>query len=124
MSVPDNGAGKNGVKTLAFRFTPERHAQLSLIVQLRDSTMQDEVMKAIDAMIEAAKTDPELLQKIEQAQAEIEREARDRRATIAALFEAPAPAAAPAPAPMPEPEKATPAAKPTKATPRGNAAQQ
>ena len=116
MSVPDNGStGKNGVKTLAFRFTPERHAQLSLIVQLRDSSMQDEVMKAIDVMIESAKTDPELLQKIEQAQAEIEREARDRRATIAALFEAPAP--------EPEPEKATPAVKPTKATPRGSAAQ-
>ena len=115
MSVPDNGTGKNGVKTLAFRFTPERHAQLSLIVQLRDTSMQDEVMKAVDGLIEAAKTDPELLQKIEQAQAEIEREARDRRATITALFQAPAP----------EGEKAPAAAKPTKATSsRGNASQQ
>lgn len=102
MSVPDNGADKNGMKTTGLRFEPERHAKLSLVAKLRDRSLQDEVMTAVDAHIEAAKTDPELLQKIEQAQAEIEREARERQATIVTLFDS-----APAPLDQPAPVKPT-----------------
>jgi hypothetical protein len=119
MSVPDNGNGRNGVKTIGIRFQPDLHAQLSLIAQLRDSSLQDEVSKAVEAHISASKTDPQLLQKVEQAQAEIELHAKQRRATIATLFDPPAPEpAAPAPAPAPAP------AKPTKAPGRSAASQQ
>ncbi|MGI8667506.1 MAG: hypothetical protein ACR2N4_16015 [Jatrophihabitans sp.] len=120
MSVPDNGAGngKNGVKTLAFRFKPELHAQISLVAGLRVHTLQDEVMAAIEAHVAAAKADPELLGRVEAARAEIEQEAAERQATIATLFDPPAP----------EPETAAaegPAtAKPTKATGRGTASRQ
>lgn len=104
MSLPDsNGTGRNGVKTIGIRFKSDLHAQLSLVAQLRDSSLQDEVTKAVEAHINASKTDPDLLQKVERAQAEIEQEAKDRQATIATLFEA-----------TESPE--TPAAKPAKAT--------
>jgi hypothetical protein len=102
MSVPDSGNGKNGIKTLAFRFKPELHAQITLVAGLRGHTLQDEVMAAIEAHVATAKTDPELTSKVEAARAEIEQEAQDRRATIAALFEVDQPA---------------PADKPTKAAP-------
>lgn len=92
MSQPDNGNG--GVKTTAIRFSPDRHARLTLIVQLRNSSLQDEVMKAVDAHIAAAKNDPALQELVEQAQADIEREAQERRATLATMFEA-APATPP-----------------------------
>ncbi|HJQ00856.1 MAG TPA: hypothetical protein VJ851_04590 [Jatrophihabitans sp.] len=102
MSVPDSGTGKNGVKTLAFRFRPELHSQITLVAGLRGHTLQDEVMAAIEAHVATAKTDPELTSKVEAARAEIEQEAQERRATIAALFEA---------------DQATATDKPTKTTP-------
>lgn len=102
MSVPDSGTGKNGVKTLAFRFKPELHAQISLVAQLRGHTLQDEVMAAIEAHVAVSKADPDLISRVEAARAEIEQEAQDRRATIAALFEVDQPA------PTGKPAKATP----------------
>lgn len=90
MSVTDTGTGigKNGVKTLAFRFKPDLHAQITLIAGLRGHTLQDEVMAAIEAHVAVSKGDPDLISRVEAARAEIEQEAQDRRATIAALFEA------------------------------------
>ncbi len=95
MSLPDTGTTRGGVKTIAIRFKPDLHAQLAMIADLRDSSLQDEVISAVAAHIAAAKTDPQLLEKVERAQAAIEQEAKARQATIATLFE---PAAAPAPA--------------------------
>lgn len=67
------------------------HAQLSLIAQLRGSTITDEFRAALVAHIEAAKSAPELASKADTALADIEREATLRREAIAALFAADAP---------------------------------
>ncbi|MBF6097841.1 hypothetical protein IU510_07085 [Nocardia cyriacigeorgica] len=87
MSAPDEPTNKGGgVKTLAIRLEPEMHAQLSLIAQLRGSTITDEFRAALVAHIEAAKSAPELANKADTALADIEREAALRREAIAALF--------------------------------------
>ncbi|HEX2903379.1 MAG TPA: hypothetical protein VHO01_07960 [Jatrophihabitans sp.] len=74
------------MKTLAIRLDPDLHAQLTLIAQLRGSTITDEIKNALDAHITAAKTTPELAGQAEAALAEIEREAANRRDALATLF--------------------------------------
>lgn len=87
MSTPDTGANRNGgVKTLAIRLEPDLHAQLSLIAQLRASTITDEIRQAIEAHIVVAKTAPELAEKADTALEDIERDAAARREAIATLF--------------------------------------
>jgi predicted DNA-binding protein len=87
MSIPDNGSnGKAGVKTLAIRLEPDLHAQLSLIAQLRASTITDEIRTAIEAHVALAKTAPELAGQADAVLEEIERDALARRAAIATLF--------------------------------------
>ena len=86
MSTPDNGSARGSVKTLAIRLEAESHAQLSLIAQLRGSTITDEIRAAIEAHIASAKTAPELADKANSALATIEREALARRQAIATLF--------------------------------------
>lgn len=88
MSTPDNGStGKNGgVKTLAVRLEPDLHAQLSLIAQLRGSTITDEIRQAIEAHIASAKALPELAAQADSVLEDIEREAVARRTAIATLF--------------------------------------
>lgn len=89
MSTPDEPTNKGGgVEKLAIRLEPEMHAQLSLIAQLRGSTITDEFRAALVAHIEAAKSAPELASKADTALADIEREAALRREAIAALFAA------------------------------------
>lgn len=105
MSTPDSGSGttKAGVKTLAIRLEPDLHAQLSLIAQLRSSTITDEIRAAIEAHIALVKTAPELAAQAGSVLEDIEREAVARRAAIATLFgnepsdEAPAATAAASP---------------------------
>lgn len=75
-----------GVKTLAIRLEPELHAQLSLIAQLRSSTITDEIRQAIEAHIASVKASPELASKADGVLDDIERQAADRRAAIATLF--------------------------------------
>ena len=42
MSDPEvTATGRNGVKTTAIRFSPERHSRLSVIAQLRGRSLQD-----------------------------------------------------------------------------------
>lgn len=89
MSVPDNGSAKAGVKTLAIRLEPELHAQLSLIAQLRSSTITDEIRTAIETHIESVKAAPELAGRADHVLEEIEREAAARRDAIATLFGTP-----------------------------------
>lgn len=83
MSYPDT---KGGVKTLAIRLEPDVHAQLSLIAQLRESTITDEIRQALDAHIASSKTMPELAARADSVLEDIEREAVARRAAIATLF--------------------------------------
>ena len=87
MSLPDNGSGRpGGVKTLAIRLEPDNHAQLSLIAQLRGSTITDEIRAAIEAHIIRARTAPDLVSRADSALEEIEREAFARRAALSSLF--------------------------------------
>ncbi len=87
MSLTDNGSGRiNGVKTLAIRLEPDLHAQLSLIAQLRSSTITDEIRAAIEAHIVRARTAPDLVSRADSALEEIEREAVARRAALSSLF--------------------------------------
>ena len=77
---------------------------MSLIAQLRASTITDEIRTAIEAHIALARVAPELAAGASNALEEIEREAAVRRAAIATLFgndQSDAAAATPAPTPKP-----------------------
>ena len=86
MSITDPPSGKASVKTLAIRLEPDLHAQLSVIAQLRDSTISDEIRMAIEAHITASKSAPELAARGAAVLEEIEHDAAVRRDAIAALF--------------------------------------
>ncbi len=63
MSIEDiTGASskERGVKTLAIRLEPDLHAQLSLIAQLRRSTITDEIRAALTTHIASIKAQPAL----------------------------------------------------------------
>ncbi|MGX1770844.1 hypothetical protein ACWIGW_01930 [Nocardia brasiliensis] len=72
--------------TLAIRIDTARHAQLTWIAALRGSNLKQECFKAVDAYIEAAKQDPDLMARANAARAAIEEEARARQAAIDNLF--------------------------------------
>lgn len=87
MSNPDTGtSGRGSVKTLAIRLEPDLHAQLSLIAQLRESTITDEIRTAIEAHIALTRAAPELAAWAGSVLEDIEREATARRSAIATLF--------------------------------------
>ncbi|MFF0492857.1 hypothetical protein ACFYTQ_27820 [Nocardia sp. NPDC004068] len=87
MSTPDASDGQE--KKLAVGLNPYRHTQLSWIAKLRGNTLTQEFLDAIDAHIEAAKQDQELLSQAAKVREEIEREARARQEAIDALFTTP-----------------------------------
>lgn len=72
--------------TLAIRIDTARHAQLTWIAELRGSSLKAECFNAVDAYIEAAKQDPDLMARANAARAAIEEEARARQAAIDNLF--------------------------------------
>lgn len=86
MSSMDNSSARGSVKTLAIRLELDRHAQLSLIAQLRGNTITDELQKAVEAHIEAIKATPEFASQADTVLAELEREATARREAISTLF--------------------------------------
>lgn len=86
MSTPDNGPARGSVKTLAIRLEPSLHAQLSLIAQLRGSTITDEIRQAIEAHIASVATAPDLAAQADSVLESIEAEAAARREAIATLF--------------------------------------
>lgn len=89
MTTPAGGNDRHnpaGVKTLAIRLEPDVHTQLTLIAQLRGSTITDEIRKALMAHIASVKDSTDLASQAESAMAEIEREAAARREAIATLF--------------------------------------
>lgn len=89
MSVTDSGNGTNrpaGVKTLAIRLEPDLHAELTLIAQLREQTITDEIREAIETHIVRIKSDPAWANKADDVLAEIERQAAKQRDAFARLF--------------------------------------
>ena len=78
------------MKTLAIRLEEDLHAQLSVLAQLRDSTITDEIRAAIEGHLEASKHDPALTSRAQAVLDDIERDARARQAAIATLFSTPA----------------------------------
>ncbi|WP_019930565.1 hypothetical protein [Nocardia sp. BMG111209] len=100
MSTPEGSSSSREI-TLAIKLDPARHAQLTWIAELRGTSLKAESFKAVDAYIEAAKRDPELIAKATAAREEIERQARERQEAIANLFTAPTP---PPPVQEDEPE--------------------
>jgi len=74
------------MKTLAIRLDDELHAQLSVLAQLRNSTITDEIRLALETHLEASKSDTELTNRAQAVLDDIEREAEGRRAAIATLF--------------------------------------
>lgn len=87
--------GGPGVKTLAIRLDEATHAQLSVIAQLRKSTITEEIRQAIEAHIEKVRSNPELVRNADDALDDIERELSTRRAAITALLGESTPAATP-----------------------------
>ncbi|MGO3527561.1 hypothetical protein [Glutamicibacter arilaitensis] len=74
------------VKTLAIRLENEVHMQLTLIAQLKGSTITEEIRQALAAHVVQAKASSDLVSQAESAMAEIEREAAARRDVLAQLF--------------------------------------
>lgn len=81
--------GGEGVwKTLAIRLEEDDlHAQLSVLAQLRQSTITDEIRLALEGHLEASKSDPELKNRAQAVLDDIEQSnAKAREAAIATLF--------------------------------------
>lgn len=79
-------SGKASVKTLAIRLEPELHTQLSVVAQLRGSTITDEIRTAIETHIEAVRSTPELTAKADEALADIERQLVSRREVLTSFL--------------------------------------
>lgn len=89
MTTPPAGGERQntaGVKTLAIRLEPDVHTQLTLIAQLRGSTITEEIRQALAAHIAHVKDSTDLASQAESAMADIDREAAARREAIANLF--------------------------------------
>src|SRR6266568_636522 len=93
MSTPYEAEGQK--KRVAVDLDPNRHTQMTWISQLRGNSLGQEVMNALDAHMEAARHDPELLAKADQVRAEMEREVKAKQEALANLFTA-APESTPA----------------------------
>lgn len=78
------------MKTLAIRLEEDTHASLSVIAQLAGTTITDEIRQAIEAHLQAKRSDPQLTARAEAVRLEIEREAQARQQALAKLFGAPA----------------------------------
>ena len=74
------------MKTLAIRLDDELHAQLSVLAQLRESTITDEIRMALESHLESMKASPELSGRAQAVLDEIERDSQARQAAIATLF--------------------------------------
>jgi len=74
------------VKTLAIRLEAVQHAQLSLIAQLADHTLTEEIRLAVEHWIERSRQTPEFAARAEGVIAAIERDAQTRRSAITALL--------------------------------------
>lgn len=73
-------------KTLAIRLDPETHAQLSLLAQLDDVPLIEEIRQAINSHITAKRSADDFTGRAQAALDDIERETSARRQAIQALF--------------------------------------
>jgi predicted transcriptional regulator len=83
MSTPDNA---KGYKTLAIRLDDDVHAQLQVIAKLQETSIAAEIGQAIEAHLEAKRSDKELGSRAAAVLESIEAEAKQRQAAIASLF--------------------------------------
>lgn len=74
------------MKTLAIRLEDDQHAQLSVLAQLRESTITEEIRSAIEAHLERSQHDPDLTNRAQAVLDTIERDAKARQAAITTLF--------------------------------------
>lgn len=74
------------VKTLAIRLDMVLHAQLSVIAQLRGSTITDEIREALATHVAAQSSNTALADSASQMLEEIEREADAKRQALSALL--------------------------------------
>lgn len=87
MSITEDGNGRTAsVKTLGVKLEPDLHTELTLIAQLRDQTITDEIREAIETHIVRIKSDPAWANKADDVLAEIERQAAKQRDAFARLF--------------------------------------
>ncbi len=86
MAGDDKSPEERKVKTLAIRLDPELHAQLSVIAQLRSSTITDEIREALAAHVAALASSNDLAGSAASMLDEIEREADARREALSTLF--------------------------------------
>jgi predicted DNA-binding protein len=78
---------ERGYKTLAIRLDDGTHAQLQVIAKLEETTIADEIRQAIEAHLDAKRSDEQLSSKAAEVLADINREAEARQAAIANLFD-------------------------------------
>lgn len=88
--VPATALGP--IRPLSVRMTDGLRAQLEVFAQLNDRSVTEEIRLALEAWVEASKSDPKVLERAETVRAEIEREAQTKRSAIAAIFGSDAPA--------------------------------
>jgi hypothetical protein len=102
-----SGEQEQRFKTLGVRIEEGLHAQLTFIAQLTGSTIGDEIKRSIEARVQSAQSDPDLIANAQAVREQIEREARARQEAIAGMFGATAlGGAAEAPAAKPAGRKA------------------
>lgn len=94
MPAPEQQNQEQHLKTIALRVDEGLHAQLRFIAQLNNSSISEEIRRAIETRIATAQDDPELVARAQQARDEIEREAAARNAAIAGFLGKPAVTAA------------------------------
>jgi predicted transcriptional regulator len=75
-----------GYKTLAIRLDDDVHAQLQVIARLQDTSIAAEIQQAIQAHLEAKRSDKELGSRAASVLESIEAEAKQRQDAIASLF--------------------------------------
>jgi hypothetical protein len=74
------------VKTLAIRLEDDLHAQLSVLAQLSETSLTEEIRKALVAHLAARRDDPELTKRAQAISEEIEEQAQARKSAIATMF--------------------------------------
>lgn len=74
------------MKTMAIRLQDDVHAQLSVVAQLDETTVADEIRQAIEGHLARKRAEGGLADRASQALADIERDATARRDAIQALF--------------------------------------
>lgn len=84
--TPTTEQAERRYKTMGVRMDLDLHAKLTFIAQLTGSSLSDEITRAIQARVDTAQADPDLVARAEAVRAEIEREAQARQHAIAGFF--------------------------------------